>query len=253
MVTAKRFDLGRTWADVLAMARSNIDVLSALAGMFVLLPNLLSGWILPERQAPAGRPATFEDMLNANAAYITAHWPIMVANALIVTFGLLTLQAVLVHGERPTVARAMQIAVVVLPFYLLANIVQTAIVSVGLILLIVPGAYAFGRFLCAAPVAVAEGRRSPFAIVARSVELTRGNGWRLVLLLVVLVLVAAVVSTVLTLVFGIAGALLLPPDLARFLNIFVGATIEAALAVTIMLVGASLYRQATAPDVSPFR
>lgn len=250
-VTAKRFDLARTWADVLAMARAGGDVLLPVAGMFVLLPSLLSTWVLPDRIRPPGQP-TAEQLLSVNAAYIIAHWPILLLSALVVAFGSLTLLALLVHGDRPTVGRAMPIALTALPFYILANILQSAAVTVGLLLFVVPGAYLFARFLCVAPVAVAEGRHGPFAIMGRSLRLTRGNGWRILLLLLVILFVAVILSTVLSLIAGIAGALFLPPDIARFLTIFVATAVETAVAVVVTLVSASLYRQATASEVSPF-
>ncbi|MFT3967200.1 MAG: glycerophosphoryl diester phosphodiesterase membrane domain-containing protein [Sphingobium sp.] len=237
-----RLDLGRTWADASALMRANIDAVSAIAGMFILLPGILSAWILPDRPPPSDK-ATLADMLNANSDYMAAHWPVISGNALLVAFGSLTLLALLIHPARPTVANAMRIGLAALPFYMLASLLQTMVVMGGLFLFILPGIYLVARFLCIAPVAVVEGRHGPVAIAARSFQLTRGNGWRILLLLVVILFVAVIVSTAVSLVAGIAGALLLPPDLARFLAIFVGAAIEAGLAVSVTLVSASIYRQ----------
>lgn len=246
----KRLDLGQIWADVVAMTRANIDVVSAVAGMFILLPGLVSAWILPDRPPPPDK-ATVADLLNANAEYMSAHWPVIVLSALVVAFGSTTLLALLVHPSRPTVARAMHIGAVALPFYLIANILQTVAVSAGLILFVLPGVYLVARFLCIAPVAVAEGRHGPLVIVARSFQLTQGNGWRIVLLLAVVLLVTMILSMIASLIFGIAGALLLPPDIARFVRILIGTAVETTLATTVTLVSAALYRRTNVPAVAP--
>ncbi|MET0366117.1 MAG: glycerophosphoryl diester phosphodiesterase membrane domain-containing protein [Sphingobium sp.] len=224
------------------MMRANIDAISAIAGMFILLPGILSAWILPDRAPPAEK-TTLTDILNANSEYMAAHWPIVTFNALLVAFGSLTLLALILHPSRPTVAGAMRIGLSVLPFYILANIVQTLVVMSGLILFILPGVYLVARFLCIAPIVVVEGRHSPLAIAARSFQLTRGNGWRIILLLLVILFVAVIISTVVSLIVAIASSLLLPPDIGRFLGIVIGSVVETALAVAVTLVSASVYRQ----------
>ncbi|MCE7795510.1 hypothetical protein LWE61_02945 [Sphingobium sufflavum] len=232
----------RTWADVVAMTRANLDAISAIAGMFILLPGLVSGWLLPARALPDDK-ATAADVLNANAAYISANWPFLLASAVIVAFGSLVLLCLLLDRRRPTVADAMRLALRILPFYMVASAIQTLVVAGGLMLFILPGVYLVSRFICIAPVAVAEGNRRPLAIIARSFQLTQGRGWRIILLMAVVVLVAVVLSTVLGTIFAIIGALLLPPDIARFVNLLVGSLVETGLAVTVTLVSAALYRQ----------
>ncbi len=244
-VAAKRLDLARTWADAAGMARANRDSVSAIAGMFILLPGLLSSWILPERSLPSGK-ATAADILTANADYITANWPVITISALIVAFGSMVLLSFLISRENPTVSDAMRHGLRALPSYMLASAIQTFVVAGGLLIFIVPGVYLVSRFICIAPVAVAEGRRRPLEIIARSFQVTQGNGWRIVLLLAVILLVAVVISTVLGTVVGIVGTLLLPPDLARFASILTGSLVETGLAVSVTLASAAIYRQRVA-------
>jgi hypothetical protein len=244
-----RLDLTRTWADAVAMARANGDALSAIAGMFMLLPSVVSGWILPDPKDP-GKGVTLADMLTANYNYMAVHWPVVVLSGLIVAFGSLALLALLLHPTRPTVASALRLALIALPFYMLANLLQTLIVLGGFMLLIVPGVYLAARFLCIAPVAVAEGRHGGFAILKRSFELTRGNGLRIVVMLAVMIVVGMVTTTVLGAIVGIASTSLLSPDLARFANILASSIVETGLAVAVTIVGASIYRQTSAPRPS---
>lgn len=224
------------------MARTNMDAVSAIAGMFILLPGLLSAWFLPERVMP-NEKATAADILAANADYITAHWPLIILSALIVAFGSMVLLSFLLHASRPTVSGSMRHGLRVLPYYMLASAIQTFAVAGGLVLFVLPGLYLISRFICIAPVAVAEGHRTPLAIIRRSFQLTQGRGWQIILALAVVLLVAIVISTVLGTIVGIAGTLLLPLDVARFANILVGSLVETALAVSVTLVSAAIYRQ----------
>jgi hypothetical protein len=55
-------------------------------------------------------------------------------------------------------------------------------------------------------------------------------------------MVAVVISTVVGSIVGIAASLLLPPDIARFARLLTGSVLETALAVSITLVSAAIYR-----------
>jgi len=227
------------------MARANGDALTAIAGMFILLPGVVSGWLLPDPKRP-GEGATLTDILNANSDYMAAHWPVVAVSALIVAFGSLALLALLIHPTRPTVAVALRLGLAALPFYMLASLLQAMVVAGGFMLFILPGVYLAARFLCIGPIVVAEGRRGALATLVRSFQLTRGNGVRIILMLAVILMLALIASTALGAVVGIASTLL-PPDLARFANILASSLIETGLAATVTIIGASIYRQTSAP------
>jgi phage shock protein PspC (stress-responsive transcriptional regulator) len=238
-----QLDLSRTWADAAAMIRTNMDIMFGLAGMFILLPRILTGWLLPEPVAKHAKP-TLADLLAANSEYMAAHWPSMALSAIVVAAGSLALLALLIHRSHPTVADALRIALVALPGYILANLLQSAIVVAGLFALVLPGLYLIARLICIAPVAAAEPTRNPVTIMMRSFAMTRGNGWRILLLLAIILGVALVVTSAVGAVAGIAVKLMLAPELARLALIIVSALAETALAVVLLAVSASIYRQA---------
>jgi hypothetical protein len=235
-----RLEFGRCWTDASAMLRANMEVVTAVAGMFILLPGILSGWFLPE-PPPAKPKASLNELIDINAAYITEHWPAMLASALCVSFGSLALLALLLHRTRPTVSEALKIGGSSLPSYILANLLQSFLVVAGLFFFLVPGLYLIARFICVAPVAAVEAERNPLAIVARSFAVTRGNGWRILLLIAVILLVALVLSSAVGSVAGITAKLLLPPELARLTMVVVSSLIETVLAVVILAVSAAIY------------
>lgn len=227
------------------MARTNADVLSGVVGMFMLLPSILSSWLLPDPARPA-KKTTVADMIAANADYLAANWPVVLANAIVVGFGSLAVLTLLLNRDRPTVSASLRIALLALPLYLLANILQSLVAAAGLVAFIVPGLYLLARFICVAPVAAVEKQRNPIKILARSFAVTRGNGWRILFMMAVVLLVMTVISTALNTLFGLISTVLLPPDLARLLQTVVQSLCETALAIIVLLVSASIYRQAVA-------
>jgi hypothetical protein len=247
-----QLDLSRTWADATAMIRTNMDIMFGIAGMFILLPRILTGWLLPEPVAKHAKP-TLADLLAANSEYMAAHWPSMALSAIVVAAGSLALLALLIHRSHPTVADALRIALAALPGYILANLLQSAIVVAGLFALVLPGLYLIARLICIAPVAAAEPTRNPVTIMMRSFAMTRGNGWRILLLLAIILGVALVVTSAVGAVAGIAVKLMLAPELARLALIIVSALAETALAVVLLAVSASIYRQARDAETLAYR
>ncbi len=242
-----RLNLAATWNDAVAMIRRDRDVLSAVAGMFLLLPMIVSGWLLPDPQ-PLPEGATIADLLAAQVAFFGANAPVILISGLIATFGSLTMLVLLVHPSRPVVSDAMRLGLRLLPLYLLANLLQSLVVFAGLILFILPGIYLIARLICIAPVLAAEEERRPVALIMRSWEITRGSGLRILLMLGIILLVATIVSSALGAVVGIIAQLALPADIARLVTIVAGAVVEAGLAVTIMALSAAVYRGAPRPS-----
>lgn len=238
-----KFNMAATWNDAVAMLRANRDVLSAVAGMFLFLPMILSGWLLPDPQ-PLAEGATIEDLLAAQLAFFADNAPVIVASGLVVTFGSLAMLVLLVSPQHPAVGEGLRLALRLLPFYLLANLLQSLVVLAGLSLFILPGIYLIARLICIAPVLAAEEQRSPLALLVRSWEITRGSGLRILLMLAIILLVAMIVSSALGAVVGIIAGLALPADLARLFSVIAGAVVEAGLAIAIMALSAAIYRGA---------
>lgn len=242
-----RVNLAATWNDAAAMIHRDRDMLSAVAGMFMLLPMIVSGWLLPDPQ-PLREGATLADLLAAQIAFFVANAPVILTSGLIVTFGSLTMLVLLVHPSRPVVSDALRFGLRLLPLYLLANLLQSLVVFAGFTLFILPGVYLVARLVCIAPVLAAEEERRPVALLMRSWEITRGSGFRILLMLGIILLVAMIVSLALGAVVGILAGLALPADIARLVNIMAGAVVETGLAVAIMALSAAIYRGAPRPS-----
>jgi hypothetical protein len=242
-----KIDLNRVWDDARAMGRANRDMLTALAGMFVLLPGVVADQLVKAPEPAVGQPVPPQQAMDMMIAQFAHNWPVLLGHSLLSSFGALAMLVLLLRPERPTVADSMKAALVLLPGYFLASLLQGFAIGIGLVLLFVPGLYLIARFALVAPVVAAEGRANPIDILRRSIELTRGNGWRIFALLAVLFFTASILWLVIAVLVRIAGTLLLPAELAELaLSLAVG-LVEAALSAIVVLVSAGFYRAVTAP------
>lgn len=243
-----KIDLNIVWDDAKAMAVINRDLLTAIAGMFLLLPSILADQFmtaLPEVQAKT--PPSSGETLQRMTDYAAANWHVLLLHGVVTSFGVLALQSLLLRSERLTVGESLRAALAVLPVYVIANLLQSFAVLFGLFLFFVPGIYLMGRFALAAPVAAAERPGNPLTILQRSVELTKGNGWRICGLLIIIMVVMLIITIVATTLTGLLFGLMLPEDIASFATSIVSGLIETALTLVVVLVSAALYRAATVP------
>jgi hypothetical protein len=245
-----KLDLGVVWADAVAIGRANRDLILPLAGLFLLLPAMIGEMLIvvPNVVDPAASAQVLIERFNES---ILANWPVLLVRGIVTSFGSLAILTLLLKGDRPTVTEALRSALTVLPIYVLANLLQSVLVSTGLILLIVPGLYMMGRLMLVAPVVAAEGAANPLAPLSRSIALTDRNGWSIVMLVMIVFVIAMVISIVLTSLTGTLFTLILPAELAGLAQLFVSGLAETGLALAVILVSAALYRALAAPSLSP--
>jgi hypothetical protein len=165
--------------DAWEMAKRDRQLLLAVAGVFLFLPNLVQTLFV----APPPPFPDFSDQ-TAVAAWVqqVTLWSqsyelIVIGAALVALFGTLALFLLYADRSRPTVSGALGKALSLLPYYLLLALSTTIPVGLGYLLLILPGLYLKGRLLPVYPVFVAE---RPIGIVGawqRSFALTRGAGF----------------------------------------------------------------------------
>ncbi len=248
-----KIDLNRVWDDARAMGAANKDLLAAIAGMFVLLPSVVGNLLVrePERAA-ASRDIPVEELSRQMIQFYSDNWAVLVGLGLAVSFGLLAMLVLLLRPERLTVGESLKAAAVLLPGYFVASLIQGLGFGFGLVLFVLPGLYLMARLSLIAPVAAAEQCANPIEQLKRSFVLTRGNGWRIFLVLLILYFTAQIVELVATTLVGLAGALLLPKDMATLCSSIVAGLIAAGLAAFLAVLSAALYRAATAPAPTPW-
>lgn len=245
-MTKKKIDLNIVWDDAKAMAAINRDLLTAIAGVFLLLPAILADLFSTPLPAPAKEPTGAEALMRLSE-YAMANWHVVLLHGIVTSFGVLAMQSLLLRPERLTVGESLRAGLLILPGYVIANLLQSIAVMTGLFLFLLPGFYLIGRFALAASVAAAERESNPLTILRRSAELTHGNGWRIFALLLVIFLVMIVIMLVATSLIGVIVELLLPQDIGGFAMSILSAVLETGLGLVVVLVSAALYRAATAP------
>lgn len=233
-----KLDGGKAWADVTAMARGHAELLLLIGGLFMMLPALASELFLPF--VPAAK--TIPGLMAERLAYTEANLLPLLLVVLVSTFGQAAILALLLDPVRPTVAQSLRIGLANLFWLLLANLITSLAVGVGLTLLIVPGLYLFGRLIAVPAILFAERRTNPVELLSRSFALTEGNGWRSILFFAVIWITAAIVVQAVASVAGIAVGLA-GGEVARFGRALILATLDACFALLLLLTYAAVYRQ----------
>lgn len=242
-----KFSYTAVWNDVVAMLRANGSLLLAIAGVFFLLPALLTGYLLPQPEQAASGEAQLARMME----YYTANIGWLLLGNLVNMVGVIAIYLLLFDARGRTVGGAIAGALPILPFYLLMSILVGLAVGVGLVLLVLPGIYLMGRLVAAGPAMVAEGRHNPLDAIRGSWAKTRGKGWAVAGMVLIVAISGLLLSMVATVVLGsvfylIGGREGVGPLLVLILNSAVGALFSTVLYVLF----AAIYRALRSPEPS---
>jgi len=270
-----KFEMTRAWNDAMALLGMNRQVVLIVAGVFFFLPYLAMALLVPEFLAlisgtgqaaePGNVSAATEEMLRT---YREVWWAILLVS-LAQAIGMLSLVALLTDHDRPTVSQALTrgakyflpylgtqiligiplVILVMIPFAVGAAAGAGAGVLVGVVTLVLL-AYLMTKFSLSLPVVVIDGKMNPISVLSRSWALTKGNSLRLFGFYCLLVLVAGVISSLVSILVGVITALS-GDDAALIIAGLLNALFNLA-AVTIMLaVLAAVHRQLSgnAPEV----
>lgn len=256
------FSYSSIWDETVRTLRAHSTLLIAVAGVFLFLPPLIAGYA-----APAPQEQGRAEMM---AYYSENFWIILVAQ-LVAFVGNLVLLTLVLDDRHPTVAGSIRAALSMLPAYLLVTIVSGVMLfagvvlatlplflfaavlprimlAIGFFLLLLPLFHLMGRLVATGPILVAEGRRNPFDIIRRSFELSRGKGWAIVGLILLVVLAFLLLMLAVTLVFGSIQLIVdrtTGGNVGAFLLLVLNSAIGAAFNTVLMVLFASIYRRLT--------
>ncbi|MGH6780527.1 MAG: hypothetical protein ACREB5_00270 [Sphingomonadaceae bacterium] len=237
---------GRTWDDMVALFRSHIELLLAIAGVFLFLPSLLTQLAVPDPQITGQGIEALQQYL----AHYQTYMPTMFLLSIPTALGQASILALVLDPARPTVGMAIQRGVSLLISFIALNMLVNLSVMGGVLFFILPGIYLIGRTFAASPALVAEHRLNPLTGFRRGLEVTRGNGWRVFGILLIIILVGIILSAAITSVLGVAISLLASAETAIFASAFVSAVLDSFIALALVLLAAAIYRQLSAVQVS---
>ncbi len=234
-----KFNQNEVWADAVRLTRTHWPALIAIAGAFVFLPTLLVNHFFPMGDPPTGpdlQPVVrfILDYYRENAL------PVVLQSLVVMTGSAAMLRLVFAGGG--TVGGALLFAIALLPVYSILVVLANLAIGIGLALLIVPGLYLWGRLLPAGPAMVAEERRNPFDALKRGFELTKGHGWLVVSLYLLVMIPGGILMLVVSQLTGIAFILAAGQPLGTLLGMIVLCALQALLTALLAMLSAAIYR-----------
>jgi hypothetical protein len=232
-----KFSYSAVWDDTVRLIRAHGSLLAALAGVFMFLPALLVGYALPQPNAP-----DMQQMINLLGDYLRANWIWLLLQNLLNLIGAIAMLRLAFPNGGSTVAGVIAAAVSLLPFYFLATLLSSFIIGIGFVLFILPGLYLIGRLAPVGPVIVAENRRNPIDALRRTFELTKGRGWAVLGLVLVVAIAAFILMAVINNLLGLTFILVAGQETGLFLTLIVGSATSAAFATLLVLLYAAIYR-----------
>jgi hypothetical protein len=232
------------WEDTVGLLRRHAPLLAAIAGVFLFLPALLFAVFMPPPVAPQG--VTPERAVQMSLDFYRAAWPWFRLEGLFSIVG--TLAMLRLVFARDTVGGALVHGLMLTPFYVLMSILCGFMIGFGFILLIVPGLYLLGRLAPIPAVLIAENRRNPFDAIGRTFALTRGHGWAILGIVLVVAIVAGIAVGVANILFGLIFVLAAGQELGRMLAAVVGSALNAAFTTLLVMLYAAIYRALAGSD-----
>ncbi len=239
-----KFNQNEVWADAVRLTRTHWPALIAIAGVFVFLPTLLVNHFFPMGDPPTGpdlQPVIqfILDYYRENAL------PVVLQSFVVMTGSAAMLRLVFASGG--TVGGALLFAIALLPVYSILVVLTNLAIGFGLALLIVPGLYLWGRLLPAGPAMVAEERRNPLDALKRGFELSKGHGWLVVSLYLLVMIPGGILMLVVSQLSGIAFILAAGQPLGTLLGMIVLCALQALLAALLTMLSAAIYRALAPP------
>lgn len=236
-----RFSYSGIWDDMVRLLKAQGSLLVAVAGVFLLLPELLTAYFLPRPE-----PKSMADLVQLYSAYVGANWLPLVLAMLVTAIGAIAILLLLLDRRQPTVGAAIGAAVPLLIPYVVATFLSNMMIAGGLSLLIVPGLYLIGRTAPLGPALVAEGWRNPIAAIGRSFDVTRGNGWMVAGLVMMIFAAGYLLLFAVSRVVGAIFLLAAGPRLGLLLVLILQSALAAAFTVVSLVLYAAIYRRLTA-------
>jgi hypothetical protein len=260
------FEGSKAWAEAVEMANAKRDVLWPVAGVFLLLPTLVTSILFSDFQAAAmSDPARATKMLEGMIGTFAA---VALAAFVFQMIGYMAAMKLLHDRERPTVGQALSHAIACLPaiigasllFYVTLFVAMLAVMlvvtalagatgstAIGVIVavaMLVGMIYAMVRLSLTMPAIVIEGKRNPINALMRSWQLTRGYALQLALFYVVMVIAYAVISLLIGGVFGAVIGLTVGMGTAGMLILgLISGAVGAVVAVLFAAILVAAHRQ----------
>jgi hypothetical protein len=232
-----KFSYSAVWADLMSLLRAHASLIATIAGVFLFLPGLLLAYFAPQPET-----ADLARLGELWGEYFRANWHWLLLNGLIGMIGAIAI-LLLIFQRGISVGGAIAAAVPILPFYFLTSLLSGMLIGIGFVLLVVPGLYLMGRLSPVTALLVAERRRNPIDAIGRCFALTKGRGWAILGLILIVGIAASIVAAVAAALLGILFVLVAGQDVGGTLVLILKSAGNAAVGTLMLLLHAAIYRQ----------
>ena len=216
----RRFDVGRVFELTFGAIGANAVPLLLIAVLFVGIPQ--AGFVWAQ---------TFLAEQSGTESFLGLAFLIWLGGFLVTMICNVLMQGVVTHtvvadlqGRKTSLDESVGVALRSFWVLLAIGIVSGLAMTLGLILLVVPGILIFLVWMVAGPVAIAE-RPGVGRALERSRILTRGHRWWLLLVAIIYVAVSWVLGIFAGIIGGVAGGY--EPGALNVVNLVVGPAIQA--------------------------
>lgn len=237
------FSYNGVWNEAVQSIRRHSSLLIALAGVFIFLPSLLIAYFIPQPQA-----TTIAELILLLEEHFRANWHWLLLGEVVNMVGALAILNLQLGRGGPTVASVIVAAFALVPFYFLASILSAIIFGLGFALLILPGLYLFGRMSTLGPVMVMEDRRNPIDALQRTFETTRGYGWAVTGLILLVAVAATIIAFIFTAILGSLFILVGGQQIGQLLALIVRAAFGAAVSTLMTILFGVIYLRLTGSE-----
>lgn len=242
----RTLDYSSVWQNTQAQLAAHREGVGAVSGLFLFLPD----WIA---RLFAGQPdlegaATPVQMIGAYQSFYLENWPLLLPMGLLGFFGAVAIYVLLTRLDMTTIGSALGKALALLPFYFIVQLSGGLILLGGFLLLLLPGIYLSGRLTPLGAIVVAETGRGFSGSFARAWDLTRGNGWSVFFLTLVVALVASLTAMIAGLLVRLLCRLLAGPDGVPFIETGIDAAFGAVIATLMVSLTVAIYRHLSAQE-----
>ena len=241
----KKFDMSRAWDDAVELARSYAALTAPVVGTLVLLPAFAFAILGPVPIEPPA-DATLAELGAIIRAELTRSLPILLVIAFLSTLASVIVMRLWLAPRGTSVGEAIAMAVGLVPNMLALFLIEIFAFGLAAAALLLPAVYLTGRLAPSFAVLAAGDTRSPLAALEQSWAMTRGNGWRIALMLFLVQLVLMIVTMLVDGVGGVFGA---RDSLGYALASLLSAALSAVAALIAFALNAAIYRQ-LAPAVT---
>lgn len=234
-----KFSYDAAWNEVLALWRAHGELIAIVAGLFLMIPDFARNLFFPVPPVTGFDPANLEILERyfvGNGTWLfLLNLPILLGSAAIISL--------LTDARRPTVGQAIGLAFFMLPSVFVLNMLIQFAVLGGLFLFIVPGVYLIGRLAVASSWQMANRSMNPLTALARSFDLTRGNGWRIAGIILIFAATGAIAARAIGAVLGILISFVIPKMSLAAVAAFLSSILSTTVVLAMLILAAAIYRQ----------